>query len=130
MQERIDQELTLLRTRYPDLQYQQDGQWVYIPSYSVTEGWNRATTPVAFQIRVGYPGTPPYAFYVPVGITYKDVRPNNYVEPTPQQPPFPGPWGVFSWSHSEDWRPTADPRTGSNLLNWVLGFRQRFVEGV
>lgn len=130
MQERLDQELALLRTRYPDLEYAPAGQWVRIPDYPLGAGWNRAATAIAFQIPVGFPGSPPYSFYVPSGIAHGGTTPNNYVDPAPNQPPFGGGWGVFSWSHTEDWRPTADPRTGSNLLNWALGFSQRFQEGV
>jgi len=130
MQERINQEIALLRTRYPDLEYRQDGQWVRIPSYPVSAGWNRTTTPLVFQIRQGFPGTPPYAFYVPSGITFNGQVPNNYVDSANPQPPFEGPWGIFSWTHTEDWHVTADPRTGSNLLNWVSGFAQRFREGI
>ena len=131
MQERIEQELALLRTRYPDLEYRGEGQWVRIPSYPIASGWNRTGSPIAFQIPPGFPGTPPYSFYVPSGIEYSSARPNNYVDPAPNQPPLAGgPWGVFSWSHTEDWRPTADLRSGSNLLNWAIGFAQRFREGV
>jgi hypothetical protein len=131
MRERIEQEIALLRTRYPDLVYREEGGWVLLPSYPVSPGWNRTASPVAFQILPGFPGTPSYSFYVPTGIEHGGTRPNNYVDPAPNQPPFAGgPWGVFSWSHTEDWRPTADPRTGCNLLNWVIGFAQRFLEGI
>lgn len=130
MQERIAQELTLLRTRFPDLEYREGGQWVHIPAYPICTGWNTTSSQIAYQITVGFPGTPPYSFYVPAGMLYGDVRPNSYVEPAPNQPPFPGTWGVFSWAHTEEWRATADPRTGSNLLHWTLGFSQRFREGV
>jgi hypothetical protein len=80
MQARIADELALLRTRFPDLEYRDEGQWVCIPTFPVTLGWNRTTTQIAYQITVGFPGTPPYAFYVPVGIQYGEQRPNNYVE--------------------------------------------------
>ncbi len=130
MEERIAKELALLRKRYPDLEYRQDGQWVRIPSYPLTEGWNRPETPVAFQMKVGYPGTPPYGIYVPTGLSYRGQRPNNYTEPASPPPPFEGSWGIFSWSDAGQWRPTADLVTGSNLLNWVRTFADRFREGV
>ena len=130
MMERIAQELSLLRTRFPDLEYQEAGQWVLIPSFPVSKGWNRTTTAVAYQIPVGYPGTPPYSFFVPAGILFGDVRPNNYTEPASNQPLFAGTWGAFSWSHTEEWRATADLLTGSNLLHWTFGFAQRFADGV
>jgi hypothetical protein len=104
---------------------------VRIPSYSMPPGWNRAVSDVAFQIPVGYPGTPPYGFYVPAGIAFKGQRPNNYTEPAQNRPPFDGEWGIFSWAPADgQWRATGDLSTGCNLLNWVLGFSKRIQEGV
>ena len=131
MQERIAQELALLRKQYPAAEYVEDGRWIRLPSYPLPEGWNRTATDVAFQIRVDYPGTPPYGFYVPAGLQYKQQRPNNYTEPGSPPPPFPGEWGLFSWAPDDgQWRPTADLVTGSNLLNWARGFANRFKEGI
>ena len=130
MQERIDKELALLRSRFPEVEYKQEGQWVCIPSYPLPEGWNYRTTDVAFQIPQGYPGAPPYGFYTLSGLLFQKARPDNYNEPAPAQPPFPGPWGMFSWSPvAGQWRPAADLSTGSNLLNWSIGFADRFRLG-
>ncbi len=130
MQERIDDELALIRQRFPDVEYRREGQWVRVPSYPMSGGWNRTETDVAFQIGEGHPGTPPYGIYVPAGIKYQDAIPSNYKEPADNAPPFEGSWGVFSWSPDDgEWRPTADIRKGSNLLNWVIGFANRFREG-
>lgn len=130
MQERITQELALLRQRYPSLEYKEEGRWVRIPSYPLPEGWNLTPTDVAFQIPVGYPGTPPYGLYTPIGLLFKGERPNNYTEPAPNQPPFLGTWGVFSWMPDDgQWRATTDLLMGSNLLNWVTGFADRFRQG-
>jgi hypothetical protein len=131
LQERINEELTLIRWRFPDADYHEDGQWVRIPSYTLSGGWNRSSTEVAFQIPVGYPGTPPYGIYVPVGLQLNGAKPNNYTEPAENHPPFPGTWGVFSWRPlDEHWRATSDLRKGPNLLNWVMGFADRFTEGL
>lgn len=129
MEERIQQELALLRSRYPTLEYKDEGRWVRIPSYPLPAGWNRSATDVAFQIPVGYPGTPPYGFYTPAGLLFGGEKPSNYQEPAPTQPPFGGTWGIFSWSPEGPWRATADLVSGSNLLNWVQGFADRFREG-
>src|SRR5882762_5345160 len=101
MNERIEQELGLLRGRYPTLEYRLEGHWVRIPAYPLPAGWNRAATDVAFQIPVGHPGTPPYGICAPVGLTVAGVRPDNYAEPAPTQPPFGGAWGVFSWAPAD-----------------------------
>jgi len=130
MEERIKEEMRLIRQWFPDAEYHEEGHWVRIPSYSLPREWSQSSTEVAFQIPVGYPGTPPYGIYVPTGLQFQSSRPDNYMEPAGSQPPFSGTWGVFSWSpEGGQWRPTADIRKGSNLLNWVLGFADRFSEG-
>jgi hypothetical protein len=131
MQARIEKELELLRKHFPKLEYVKEGYWVRIPSYSMPPGWSRAVSDVVFQIPIGYPGTPPYGFYVPAGLTFNGQRPNNYTEPSQNKPPFEGIWGVFSWAPADGaWRATGDLSTGCNLLNWVLGFATRLKEGV
>jgi hypothetical protein len=130
LSDRIDEELALLRTRYPNLEYKSAGQWVRIPAYALPAGWAPASTDIAFTIPTGFPGTPPYGIYVPSGIRYKDATPQNYTEPAASAPPFPGGWGMFSWAPDDGaWRPTSSPRTGPNLLNYVQGFAVRFREG-
>lgn len=131
MEARIEQELSLLRLHFPHLEYVTEGRWVKIPSYSMPPEWNRKTTDVVFQIPIGYPGTPPYGFYVAAGVLFKGQRPNNYTEPAGTRPPFEGNWGVFSWLPQDgQWRATADLSTGCNLLNWVFGFGDRLKEGI
>jgi len=129
--ERVKIEIEMLRARYPDLQVSPDERWVLVPSYPLPPGWKLSSTSVAFQIPVGYPGTPPYGIYVPVGLLFQEKRPNNYTEPAASQPPFAGNWGIFSWQPQDSkWFSRADPVTGSNLLNWVIGFTDRFREGI
>lgn len=129
MDERMVKELELLRRRYPEVEYKEEGRWVRIPSYPLPEGWNRSSTDVAFQIINGYPAAPPYGIYVPAGLLFNQVRPDNYTEPAQTKPPFLGIWGMFSWQVDGPWRATADLVTGSNLSNWVAGFADRFQEG-
>lgn len=131
MEERIKKELELLRTRYPDLRYEKEGRWVLIPAYPLPEGWSKTETDVAFQIPVGYPGTPPYGIYVPVGLTFKGQNLGNYQDPAPTQPPFENSWGILSWNpEPNQWKPIAHITGSSNLLNWVIGFRERFHQGI
>jgi hypothetical protein len=129
MTERIARELELLRKRWPDLEYVEDGQWVRLPGYPLPEGWSRPSTDVACQIPKTYPGTPPYGIYVPVGLTFKGSPPDNYT-PASTKPPFPGDWGIFSWTQDAGgWHATADLTTGSNLFNFALTFAERFQQG-
>lgn len=131
MEERIAQEILLLRKHYSRLEYRDEGRWFYIPGYPLQEGWNRHHTDVAFQVSVGYPAAPPYGIYVPAGLTYKDQLPSNYNAAAALQPPFEGKWGIFSWTPNDgQWHPTAELVTGSNLLNWVASFAERFKEGL
>ena len=129
MRERIKNELELLRNYYPEIEYRSKGNWFYLSSYSLPEGWNREETEIAFQINNGYPGSPPYGFYVPTGIKFHDKSPKKYKKSPKNSPPFDGEWGLFSWSHNNEWNPTADLKTGSNLLNWVNSFKDRFKGG-
>lgn len=131
MEERINEELALLRCSYPALEHVTDGHWVCIPGYPLPPGWGKAVTDVAFQIPASYPGVPPYGIYVPEGLTFNGTKPNNYTEPASNQPPFGGTWAVFSWQPGEkEWRPSSSVRSGTNLLTWVRGFAVRFQEGV
>ena len=128
--ERIDAEIGLLRDRYPGLEVKD--RWVRVPDYPLSAGWNRPDTDVAFEIADGYPGTPPYGLYVTSGLRFNGTRPSNFSEPGGVQPPFDGTWGVFSWTVTDanQWRPSARVEHGSNLLQWVRSFEERFAEGV
>lgn len=131
MTERTRQELELLRQRYPALEYKEAGQWVRIPDYSLPAGWNKTETDVVFQIPIQFPGAPPYGIYVPAGLSFNSTRPQNYNEPITNQPAFSGTWGFFSWSTEDgQWRATDNVISGYNLVNWVIGFGQRFREGI
>lgn len=128
MDERIEQELELLRKRYEEVEYVAEGRWVRVCPVRTGAGWSQAAISAAFQIPGGYPGTPPYGFYVPAGFTHNGAQPQSY-QPMPSQPPFDGQWGMFSWQQDGNWRPTADLVAGSNLLNWIRTFSDRFAEG-
>ena len=58
MNERMAQELRLLRTRFPNLDYRDDGQWVLLPGWRVpTTLWDHKHIDICFQIPGGLPGT-------------------------------------------------------------------------
>lgn len=130
MNDRIEAELELLRQRYPDLIFEEIGLWVCIPAYPVPVEWSAASIDTCFQIPDAYPGAAPYGIYVPSGFRYSTGVPSNYTEPAATQPPFTGEWGVFSWMPEDGaWKPSAIVSEGSNLLNWVIGFNDRFRGG-
>ncbi len=131
--ERLEQELGLLRTAYPDFEYRpvDGGHWVRIPSYPVSEGWwygEVAVTQaeIAFQIPA-QAGQAPYAFYVrPAFALAGGAAPSNYTGAATT------PWGSdfaqFSWSPLEPWQPKADIRAGANMLNFARSFADRLKE--
>jgi hypothetical protein len=131
MQDRIKQELQMLRQYFPLLEHIEVGNWIRVPSYPLVGGWNRTETDTVFQIPVTYPSTPPYGIYVPAGLLFNSTRPSNYVEPAGIQPPWPGSWGFFSWTADDgEWRSTGIVASSSNLMNWVKGLGDRFREGI
>jgi hypothetical protein len=129
--QRILEELDLLRKYYPNLEFVEQGLWFRIPDYPLPQEkqWNRITTDVAFQVPAAYPGAPPYGIYVPSGLRCGEVIPDNYQEPAGQQPPFGGQWSMLSWAPDDgQWKPSSI-LTGTNLLNVVRAFTDRFIQG-
>lgn len=131
MKERIDQELKLLRNYYPDLKVDESKRWILLPNYSLPKGmaWNKNVMDICIEIQRGYPGTPPYGIYVPADLRYDGQEPLNWQPKANNQPSFQGNWAVISWSPEGQWKPGLDVVKGSNLLNFVLSFTDRFKEG-
>lgn len=128
MTDRVHEELNLLRTAYPDLEYLEDAgaHWVRIPSYPVPEGWSHSMVEVCFQIPSS-PGQAPYAFRVRPGLQLAgDGQPDRYTYPV--STPWGEDWGQFSWS-PVDWIPKEDVRAGANMLNFARSFADRLHEG-
>lgn len=122
---RVEQELDLLRTAFPDLDYRLvDGvHWVRIPSYSVPPGWSHQQVEVVFQIP-GEPGQQPYAFRTRPGLALADgATPTSYSAPVAT--PWGDDFGQFSWAPDGQWIPRADIRAGANMLNFVQSFSDR-----
>jgi hypothetical protein len=129
--DRIIAELSMVRQVYPGVDSAGDGSWLKLSAYALPPGWNRSETEIAIQVPPAYPGVPPYGIYVPAGILFNGIRPQNYTEPASNQPPFGGAWGLFSWQVVDgEWRPAAEAKDGTNLLTWIRGFAERFKEGV
>jgi hypothetical protein len=129
MDERIEQELALLRRYYEQVEYVPEGRWVRIWPVMTGSGWSEDPVAAAFQIPSGFPGAPPYGFYVPAGLLHHGKQPQNYQPEAPSQLPFEGRWAMFSWAQDGSWRATSDLVSGSNLFNWSRSFRDRFAEG-
>ena len=123
---RLADELHHLQGHFKNVE--QQGNWFIIRDYVFPEGWSVKKADIAFRAMSGYPGTPPYGFFVPTGLRYKEAMPTNYQDNIADVPPFAGQWGMFSWSPTE-WRPSDDLRKGFNLLNFAFSFMNRLQEG-
>ena len=128
MEVRTKEELALLRRYYKSVEHTESSgiNWFWVEGVRTGPNWSSDTTEVAFSVTQGYPGTAPYGFYVPIELVYEGHPPDEHS--APHQPPFAGTWRFLSWT-LENWQPTADLTTGSNLWGWVRSFVKRFEEG-
>ena len=95
MTERLAKELEILRAVFPDSEFHDtDSGWIRIPRYTVQHGgWTQSEVAVCFQVPSGYPGNPPYAFWVSplLRLAASNGPPsNNYQEPSPRRFPATG----------------------------------------
>lgn len=128
MNQRIEEELDLLRRHFAGLEYRDEGHWILIPNYKGPgDIWTAPDPDICFQVPPAYPGQKPYGFYVCLPFDLKTGGQINNATPS-AEPPFEGDWLKFSWD-LPDWRATSDLRSGYNLLNWVLSFRGRLEQG-
>lgn len=128
MNERQQEELSLLQAAYPELEFREEGLWCRIPSYAVPEEvWGRAAVEVCFQIPEGVPGQNPYGFYTfPQLIEPADVQgTDNYK--ADQSTPFGGERGLFSWS-PVSWQAKESAAAGDNMLTFVRSFAERLAQ--
>jgi hypothetical protein len=127
--ERLQEEVALIQRRFPLVE--RVGTWFRLPVYEIEPNhWSKTSAAICFEAPVGYPGNPPYGFYVEGGLRLAATRalPQNYTEPATT--PFPGFWGKFSWGHDANWRPAADLVSGNNLLDFALTFADRLREAL
>ena len=128
MNERIAQEVDLLRSQYSRLEHREEGIWFLLPEYEIREGvWTTNLPDISFQVTTKYPGQKPYGFYVRLPFSLASGEEIKNATPS-DDPPFTGAWLKFSWDMPE-WQATSDLQSGYNLLNWALSFRKRLDEG-
>jgi Prokaryotic E2 family E len=128
MSSRIESELALLKSAYPNLEHRPDGHWVRIPVYRLPGGiWVHAEVEVCFQIPAGVPGEAPYGFHVrPHLLLVNGETPSNYTHPVSTA--YGDDWGKFSWA-LDPWAPEAEITRGSTMLNFARSFYGRLMEG-
>lgn len=130
MDARLQRDLDLLKSRYPEAQFREQGQWVLIPQYPVPiGGWDRRDYTICFQLRPGYPDIGPYGINVsPPPRASGQQGLGSYTDSPDPKPPFDGVWGRFSWE-LDGWKATPDLISGCTLLNFVESIRKRFEQG-
>lgn len=126
MKSRLEQELELLQHHYGEVDLDPVSGWFHIRAYPVPPPCQPTPGPVAFQVSPAFPGANPYGFAVPASLRF-DGKAFPANQP-PSRLPFPGEWSFLSWQ-PENWMPTADLLTGSNLWGWARGFATRLREG-
>lgn len=125
MNERVKQEIEMLKQKYPLLQHNDQMTWVLIPELKLPEGrFNREKTLILFSIPVGYPSTGPDNFFVDNDLRLKEGATAPAFNAGPQSSsgpaPVPGNWGWFSW-HPNPWTPHAEITQGDNLVTFIKG---------
>jgi hypothetical protein len=126
--ERLQEELELLRSVFPDLDYRCDEEvhWVRIPDYRVPAGWSQQQVEAVFRIPSEV-GAAPYAFFVRPALALAEGGSiSNYGYPSVT--PWGADFGQFSWSPLGPWVPKADIRAGANMLNFARSFADRLAE--
>lgn len=126
--DRVDQELELIRTAYPDMEHvETEGRhWVRIPSYPIPNQWSVNEVEIASQVPQSI-GQAPYGFWVRPSLALAGGgKPDRYTSPA--STPWGADWGQFSWS-AINWAPREDIRAGDNMLNFVRSFAARLNEG-
>lgn len=128
MQERVAQEMALLRTKYPGAEHGPELDWVLILDYALPRNrFNKDRTRLLFIIPPGYPNTGPDDFFVDGDLRLKDGNNppgfNQGSQSSSGPAPVEGNWGWFSW-HPVSFRPAANLQAGDNLLTFMRGVYQ------
>lgn len=123
--ERVQAEIELLKQRYPDLEYRDEG-WCRLPRYALPEGWSHSEVELVFRVPLNLPGETPYAFWTRPVLTLTGGGPPNNTS-GPIETAFGPGWQQWSWQ-LEDWRPGERPADGSNMVDHVRSIAFRFRE--
>lgn len=126
MSERLLAEIELVRTEYPDLEFQPEDLWARIAAYPVPPGWGRERTELAFRAPTDVFAQEPYGFWIRPELALPGGgAPSNSSGPV--ETGFGEGWQQFSWS-PDGWKPGPEPCSGTNLLDFVHSFARRLRE--
>ena len=127
---RLEEEHKLLLVVFPDILHSRDWFCISDDARARRLGWGPNPFPVAFHAQPGHPGQAAYGIYIPSDATVNGAAPKNFQAVASNVPPFPGRWGVLSWTHESPWVARTSVHESTNLLNFALGFGVRFKQGV
>lgn len=127
---RLEEEHPLLLELNPTIV--RSSEWFLVPDdeRARRHGWSPEPFPVAFHAQPGHPGQAPYGIYIASNATVGGVTPNPFQAVAKNTPPFPGSWGVLSWTPQSAWVAHEEVHKSSNLVNFYLGFDARYRAGV
>lgn len=127
MNERLQEELKLIRSEYPSLEFREEDFWARIVDYPLPVAWGREASEVAFQVPRDPFGQEPYGFWVNPFLALPGGGPPSNSSPEAVATGFGAGWQQFSWS-PEGWQPGPTASAGSNLLDFVRSFARRLAE--
>ena len=129
----VAEELALLKTFWPDLEYEANGHWIFKRDYQVPAGWSRLHADIAIRIPPNLPAEQPYGFWVRGGLSWEESgTPGSYTFPASEPVPFaPGDqWGKFSWQMQDGvWKPGERPGAGTGMIQFAMSINRRLREG-
>lgn len=124
MSERAEAELELVRAEFPSLEV--SGPWARIPDYPIPAAWGTSGNALAFQVPAELPAQEPYGFWLqPALVLPGGGAPTNSTAGV--ETGFGPGWQQFSWTF-DGWKPGAEPRSGTNMLDFVRSFSIRLEE--
>lgn len=127
LEQRLVQEQHLLHQTYPNATVKTETLVVILTEYRLPEGWSHAITDILFVIPPNYPAGQPDNICARPDLHLADGGPPGNSQGV--QVHDGRQWLQFSYHVDPlDWRPRADPATGSNLTDYLAGALTRFDE--
>ncbi len=127
LRERLDAEAVILTEAFPTATIDAQTNTVTIVNHPLPPGWSHSSTDVLFSFPPNYPaGCPDNVCVRPdLRLARGELPANNQGV----QVHAGREWLQLSWHiDAADWRPSANPREGSNLVTYLIGALSRFED--